>query len=94
MAKKMFTDESLATFVEETKLYVNEKVSTKADEEHAHDEYATLTYVDENFALKDDVKDLSNYYTKTEIDDMEFITVADIDAICGTNIQMASEVMF
>ena len=26
---------------------------------------------------------LSNYYTKTEIDNMEFVTVADIDTICG-----------
>lgn len=35
-------------------------------------------------------------YSKTEIDDMEFITVADIDAICGTTIQVAttSEVKF
>jgi hypothetical protein len=33
-------------------------------------------------------------YSKSEIDNMEFITVADIDAICGTNIQMAREVMF
>lgn len=34
------------------------------------------------------------YYTKNEIDNMEHITVADIDAICGSNIQSASEVMF
>jgi len=33
-------------------------------------------------------------YSKTEIDNMVFITVDDIDTICGTNIQMASEVMF
>ena len=30
---------------------------------------------------------LSNYYTKTEIDNMELITVDDIDAICGATIQ-------
>ena len=36
-----------------------------------------------------------NAYTKTEIDEMEFITIEDIDAICGTtSIQMASEVTF
>lgn len=35
-------------------------------------------------------------YTKAQIDSMEFITVADIDAICGTTIQVAtaSEVTF
>ena len=34
------------------------------------------------------------YYTKEQIDAMEFITEADIDTICGTTIQMAREVMF
>ena len=34
------------------------------------------------------------YYTKTQIDNMELITVGDIDTICGTTIQMASEVTF
>lgn len=34
------------------------------------------------------------YYTKTEIDNMELITVDDIDAICGASIKSASEVMF
>lgn len=33
-------------------------------------------------------------YTKTEIDAMEFITIADIDAICGGTIVAASEVTF
>lgn len=28
---------------------------------------------------------LSNYYTKTEIDNLELITVEDIDSICGKN---------
>ena len=49
-------------------------------------------------ALKSDLEninvDLTGYYTKEEIDSMEFITTDDIDAICGANIQMASEVMF
>ena len=34
------------------------------------------------------------YYTKTEIDNMELITVADIDTICGTTISLSSEVEF
>lgn len=39
---------------------------------------------------------LSNYYTKLQIDNYEFITVDDIDAICGATIQVAtaSEVTF
>lgn len=34
------------------------------------------------------------YYTKTEIDDMEFVTVEDIDTICGATIQSANNVTF
>lgn len=33
-------------------------------------------------------------YSKTEIDNMEFITIADIDAICGGTIYAGSEVRF
>lgn len=36
----------------------------------------------------------TRYYTKTQIDSMEFITTADIDEICGSNIVNASEVTF
>lgn len=36
---------------------------------------------------KADSSALSDYYTKTEIDNMELITVEDIDAICGATIQ-------
>ena len=34
------------------------------------------------------------YYTKSEIDALAIITVADIDAICGSSIIPASEVTF
>lgn len=36
------------------------------------------------------------YYTEDEIDEMEFITINDIDTICGQTIQVAtsSEVTF
>lgn len=43
---------------------------------------------------KADKTALNDYYTKTQIDNYEFITVDDIDAICGTTIMMASEVVF
>ena len=36
MAKKIFTDESLATLVDETKSYVDSAVSTKANSSHTH----------------------------------------------------------
>lgn len=36
MAKKIFTDESLETLVDETKLYVDNAVSTKANSSHSH----------------------------------------------------------
>lgn len=36
MAKKVFTDESLETFVDEIKSYVDETVSTKANTSHSH----------------------------------------------------------
>lgn len=32
------------------------------------------------------ISSLSNYYTKTEVDDLELITVDDIDTICGLTI--------
>ena len=35
-----------------------------------------------------------NAYSKSEIDNIELITVADIDAICGSSIVSASEVMY
>lgn len=36
MAKKVFTDESLATLIDETKSYVDSAVSTKANSSHTH----------------------------------------------------------
>lgn len=110
MAKKVFTDESLATLVDETKSYVDGAVSNKANASHTHtvsnisDLTATATelnYMDgvtsnvqTQLNSKADSSSLSNYYTKTEIDDIELITTADIDTICGSSIMMASEVMF
>lgn len=41
-------------------------------------------------ASKIDNNALNNYYTKTEVDNLELITVEDIDIICGTTIQIAS----
>lgn len=44
MAKKVFTDESLATFVDEIKSYTDEAVSDKADASHTHDDYMTVMH--------------------------------------------------
>lgn len=53
-------------------------------------------FIPDTIARKSDIGDidLTNYYTKTEIDNLELITVKDIDTICGATIQSASEVMF
>ena len=49
-----------------------------------------LPFVDD--ALKNIL--IANHYTKEEIDTYEFITVEDIDAICGGTIKSANEVVF
>ena len=76
------------------KIYTVSKTATikQLDEKYIPDTIARKEYVDTNFALKSEIGDvdLSNYYTKEEVDNMEFITVDDIDTICGTNIQIAS----
>lgn len=66
------------------------------DEKYIPDTIARQEYVDSTFAKKSDVQDvdLSNYYTKEEIDNLELITVDDIDTICGASIQYASDVTF
>lgn len=53
-------------------------------------------FIPDTIARKSDIGDidLTNYYTKTEIDNLELITVEDIDTICGATIQLASEVEF
>lgn len=55
---------------------------------------ATEEYVDTQIEEVTNNIDLSNYYTKTETDNLELITVDDIDAICGGAIQYAEDVMF
>lgn len=56
--------------------------SGKADASHTH----TISDVD-NLQVALDEKasssSLSNYYTKTEVDNLELITTSDIDKICG-----------
>lgn len=47
-----------------------------------------ISGISEHTHTKDDIVDLQSslndiYYTKNEIDSMEFITVNDIDEICG-----------
>lgn len=60
--------------------------------------FATQTYADELASAISTHNHNNIYYSKTEIDNMEFITVDDIDSICGTVIQIVnandSEVTF
>jgi hypothetical protein len=52
--------------------------------------YHTL---DERF-IPETIARASAYYTKSEIDNLELITVDDIDTICGGSIQYAEDVTF
>ena len=107
--KKIFTDESLSTLISEIKTYTDSTVSDKAESGHKHsiedvenlqdelDEKVPVTrtingkLLDSNITLSASDVDA---YSKTEIDNMEFVAVDDIHAICGASIQMAREVSF
>lgn len=52
------------------------------------------TSLDELDEVKLEESDLENYYTKTEVDSLELITLDDIDAICGSTISVARGVIF
>lgn len=55
--------------------------------------FATKTSVEklsESLDNKVNSSALSDYYTKTEINNLELITADDINTICGTNIQVTS----
>ena len=109
MARKMFTDESLATLVSEIKSYTDDAVSTKANSSHTHT-IANVTDLQTSLDAKVPTSRTINgkaltanitlsasdvsAYSKTEIDAMEFITVDDIDTICGASIVAASEVTY
>ena len=43
---------------------------------------------------KADTSALSDFYTKSEIDNYELITTDEIDTICGGSVQYAEDVMF
>lgn len=84
-----------------TETEIDTKLSNKSDKTHNHDSAydakgAATTAA--NAAL-DSAKSYTNtslgsYYTKSQIDSMELISVNDIDTICGSSIQSAREVLF
>ena len=74
-------------------------ITDAAAKSHTHDDrYYTESEINTKFntmvgdkSVATQITDaLANYYTKAQIDAYEFITVDDIDAICGTTIQVAS----
>lgn len=90
---------------------IKHTLSDKANKTHSHtisDVTNLQTTLDEKVSTNRTIngKSLSsninlsagdvNAYTKTEIDNMEFITIDEIDNICGANMQVAtaSEVSF
>ena len=66
------------------------------DEQFIPDTIVRQEYVDTTLEGKADSVHSHNevYYTKSEIENMEFISVDDIDAICGADIQAMSEVSY
>ena len=71
MAKKYFTDESLSTFVNETKSYTDNAVSTKAPLTHDHDA---------DYDEKDSAKNAlasAKEYTDTKTSSLASTTVVD-----------------
>lgn len=79
-----------------TETEIDAKLSEKADSAHSHsisEVYGlegALSDINASIDGKVSVSALENYYTKNEIDNLELITLEDIDAICGTTIQIAS----
>ena len=74
---------------------------SQSDFELAASKNITIALLTTNYVEDRRLSDIANkadsvhthddlYYTEAEIDAMEFITVEDIDTICGTNIQYAS----
>ena len=89
--EKVYTDDE-EYYVEEIYTHSISCLTEEGSIYHQLDE----NYIPDTIARKSDIGnvDLSNYYTKTEIDNLELITVEDIDTICGATIQLASEVEF
>lgn len=57
--------------------------------------YASEQFVNEQISTIKDGETLDSFKdVETALDNLELITVEDIDAICGATIQSASEVMF
>jgi hypothetical protein len=67
----------------ELRQYTNEELAKKSDKDHSHDDYITQEYADDKLVSKLDLEniDLNGYYTKEEIDNMEFITVDDMEGL-------------
>lgn len=63
------------------------------DDRFISNNIARTTYVDNALNEKSNISHTHNdiYYTKSEIDNLELITVEDIDNICGSTIQIADE---
>lgn len=76
--------------------YINKSNPQDAEIIRSFDDYIEVYSQSEVDALIADIPtpDMSNYYTKSEIDSLELITVTDIDTICGSTIQSAEDVMF
>ena len=85
MAKKQYLDlEGLETLVDEIKVLLADKANSSTLSSHTSNK--SNPHAVTAFQV--------GAYTKAEVDAYSFITTDDIDAICGTFIQNASEVTY
>lgn len=93
MAKKVFTDESLSTFVSEIKDYTNEAVSTKANVSHSHT-ISNITNLQTTLDGKSQTSHTHSVATtsanglmsssdKVKLDVMELATFAEVKSYLG-----------
>lgn len=101
MAKKVFTEESLATLVDETKAYTDNAVSTKANSSHTHTiaNVTNLQTILDGKAASSHIHSISNVTgLQDELDTINEYIVAisddEIDTICGSTLQAAREVTY
>ena len=86
---KAYTDDEIASAKEVL-------IGRNGDSDQEDTIWGAKAYADNSVSTKADKSTtlsgygITNAYTKTEIDNLELITVADIDTICGSSIQVAS----
>lgn len=95
MSEKKFASlTTLQTFLDNLKnlFATKEEISSKVDSNHSHDDkYYTEAEIDAFLESKSNTNHAHDeYVAETELENLELVTVDDVDAICGTTIQVAT----